>query len=229
MKTFRELYFIGSEQTLKEFINSFSEYVYGNWSIKCESNSFTHWLYVDYLGNQVNKASVCISISDSAINSGELKVNNIVPLEKSELSIDEYNSVLMEFYNDIIKPYKEKTTLDIQISEPTDDEFNPLTVISEKALNKLKSFCNSANKSTGSSHPYDQERWFDFICQTVDDGKEFGYDELAKFLQDESYWGKKNENGAWSEEHAYKLALEYESLCSIVKYYKIRKEYKWKE
>lgn len=46
-------------------------------------------------------------------------------------------------------------------------------------------------RTTGSSHPCDEERWFDFICQTVDDGRVFDYDTLSKFLQDEEYWGKK--------------------------------------
>ena len=94
-------------------------------------------------------------------------------------------------------------------------------------IDKLKAFCNGANKSTGSSHPCDQERWFDFICQTVDDGMMFDYSTLADFLQDESYWGKKDPgflgvmgSFAWDEEHAYQLAAEYENACILLQYYK---------
>ena len=86
---------------------------------------------------------------------------------------------------------------------------------------------NNANKSTGSSHPFDQERWFDFICQTVDDDRIFDYTTLANFLQDETYWGKKSEEFigvigefSWDEEHAYELASEYERACEILQYYK---------
>lgn len=99
--------------------------------------------------------------------------------------------------------------------------------ISESALNKLTLFCNAANKSTGSSHPCDEERWFDFICQTVDDGRVFDYDTLSKFLQDEEYWGKKEKGFlgvigqfAWSVENAQELASEYDNYVRILQYYK---------
>lgn len=100
-------------------------------------------------------------------------------------------------------------------------------MISETVLEKLKRFCSVANKSTGSSHPCDQKRWFDFICQTVDDGKIFDYSTLASFLQDETHWGKKPDDFigvmgsyAWEEEQAYELATEYENLCEVLRYYK---------
>lgn len=80
--------------------------------------------------------------------------------------------------------------MELNISQPSNDIFEPTTIISKVALEKLKVFCILANKSTGSSRPSDRERWFDFICQTVDDGKMFKYSTLANFLQDEKYWGK---------------------------------------
>lgn len=84
-----------------------------------------------------------------------------------------------------------------------------------------------ANKSTGSSHPCDEERWFDFICQTVDDEKIFDYDILFGFLTDEEYWGKKDPDFlgaigqfAWDEEKGAELASEYENYVRILQYYK---------
>ena len=116
---------------------------------------------------------------------------------------------------------------DIKVVGPSSGRFNPLDYISESALNKLTLFCNAANKSTGSSHPCDEERWFDFICQTVDDGRVFDYDTLSKFLQDEEYWGKKEKEFlgvigqfAWSEENAEELASEYDNYVRILQYYK---------
>ncbi|MBU3101704.1 MULTISPECIES: hypothetical protein [Clostridium] len=145
---------------------------------------------------------------------------------KTELSVDEYNAVLVRFYDNVIKPYKECDT-ELIISKPSEDIFDSTSVISDKALKKLQAFCSSANKSTGSSHPLDQERWFAFICQTVDDGKTFDYSVLAKFLQDENYLGKKSDefNGvmgdfAWDEDQAYELGNEYENSCVILRYYK---------
>lgn len=155
-----------------------------------------------------------------------IKVCNIVPLQKSQLTIDEYNQLLELFYNDIAKVYGE-THEEIKVVGPSSGQFDPLDYISEKALKKLTLFCDAANKSTGSSHPSDEERWFDFICQTVDDRRTFDYDTLFKFLQDEEYWGKK-ESGflgvigcfAWSEENAEELASEYDNYVRILQYYK---------
>lgn len=162
----------------------------------------------------------------SFLNNEYVKVCNIVPLQKNQLTIEEYNQLLDLFYNDIAKVYGQ-THDDIKVVGPSTGCFNPLDYISESALNKLTLFCNTANKSTGSSHPCDEERWFDFICQTVDDGRVFDYDTLSKFLQDEEYWGKKEKGFlgvigqfAWSDENAQELASEYDNYVRILQYYK---------
>lgn len=228
MKIYRELYFKGLPKQLSEFVEEIGNYAIGDWSLKKESGNLKEYLFFDYEGEIVDKARVCIYLGND-IEKGEIKVVNIVPLSKSELTVEEYNSVLLKFYDDVIKPYKEQNT-EINISQPSDDVFNPSSIISEKALEKLKLFCNAANKSTGASHPCDKERWFDFICQTVDDGKIFDYSTLANFLSDESYWGKKQDDFigvmgryAWDKEKAFELAMEYESLCEILQYYKNKK------
>lgn len=228
MKIYRELYFRGTSEQLSKFVEQIGEYATGDWSLRERSGHWKEYLFFDYKGEEVEKAFVSIYVGDE-IYKNELHVGNIVPTIKSKLSIDEYNDILLKFYDDVIKPYKENDT-ELKISKPTDDTFNPTSVISETALKKLKLFCNAANKSTGSSHPCDRERWFDFICQTVDDGKIFDYSTLASFLQDENYWGSKPDNFmgvlgncAWDEEHACELASEYESLCEILQYYKKKK------
>lgn len=225
MKTFCELYFKASPERLKQFANEIQGYAMGDWCAEIKNDYNKQWIEFDYVGSHVDQAAVFITTGES-LNAGKLQVNNIVPLKKSQLSIDEYNNILRLFYSDVIEPYK-KVHSDIDISQPTNDIFDPKTVISELALDKLKAFCYAANKSTGSSHPCDQERWFDFICQTVDDDRIFDADTLAKFLQDESYWGKKEDGFhgamgafAWDEEHAWQLASEYESACELLKYYK---------
>lgn len=225
MKTYRELYFKGTTKQLSEFVDQIGKYAVGDWKLRKQSERWKDYLFFDYLGNHVDKASVSIYVGDE-LAKGELRVGNIVPIEKNQLSVDEYNAVLLQFYGDVIKPFKESGT-ELKILQPSDDIFDPTTVISEVSLKKLKLFCSAANKSTGSSHPCDQERWFDFICQTVDDGKMFDYSTLANFLQDEAYWGKKPDDFigvmgsyAWDEEHAYELASEYDNLCEILLYYK---------
>lgn len=225
MEIFRELYFRGKAMQLEKFLCDIQNYGTDDWRFGKEEKPSTSWIYFDYLGTSVDKARVCIPCGEY-VDSGELKVTNIVPLKKSQLSINEYNAVLLRFYHDVIIPYKEHNS-EIEISQPSNDTFDPTTVITETALQKLKAFCNGANKSTGSTHPCDQERWFDFICQTVDDGKIFDSSILAKFLQDDAYWGKKEPGSigimglyAWDEEHSYQLASEYENACMLLNYYK---------
>lgn len=225
MKTYRELYFRGTSNQLSEFVVQIEKFVVGNWRLEKKSERWKDYLFFDYIGEDADKSRVSIYIGDLNAKE-EINVGNIIPLEKNELNIDEYNAVLLKFYEEVIKPYKEQGT-ELHISQPSDDIFDPTIIISEEALEKLKLFCLAANKSTGSSHPYDQERWFDFICQTVDDGKMFDSSTLANFLQDEVYWGKKPDSFigvmgsfAWNEEHAYELATEYENLCEILNYYK---------
>lgn len=225
MKTYRELYFRGMPEQLSKFIVEIGEYATGNWSLRERSGRWKEYLFFDYDGDEVDKACVSIYVGDE-ISKDELHVGNIIPKVKSELSIDEYNAILLKFYDNVIKPYKE-SNIKLDISQPTDDVFNPTSIISEVALKKLKTFCNCANKSTGSSHPCDKERWFDFVCQTVDDGKVFDASTLAEFLQDENYWGKKPDSFignmgsyAWDEKQSYELASDYENLCEVLKYYK---------
>ena len=225
MKVYRELYFKGDPKNLSEFVEQIGTYVTGDWKQEKQLEHIGEYLLIDYIGNFADKARVSIYLGDD-LKTGKIRAGNIVPLEKSTLNIDEYNSVLLRFYDDVIKPYKECNTK-IEIPEPSDDTFDPLSMISEMALVKLKSFCVSANKSTASAHSSDQERWFNFICQTVDDEKIFDGSILARFLQDESYWGKKQDGFtgvigqyAWDEEQAHKLAVEYETLSAFLIYYK---------
>ena len=225
MKTFCELYFKASPERLKQFIDEIQDFATENWSVKIVDKPGMKWIEFSYSGNRVERAAVFIATGEY-LHEGELRVSNIVPLEKNKLSIDEYNDVLKLFYNEIIKPYKE-SHFDIDISQVTDDIFDPRTVISEEALKKLRAFCGAANKSTGSSHPCDRERWFDFICQTVEDDRLFDLETLARFLQDETYWGKREDGFlgamgafAWDEEQARQLASEYESACEILQYYR---------
>jgi len=140
-----------------------------------------------------------------------------VPLIKDQLSIEEYNFVLDLFFDEVVSPNIGKM-IGLNVVGPESDVFDPLKYISVEALRKLELFCDLANKTTGSSHPNDEERWFDFICQTVDDNRTFDYDTLYRFLMDEDFWGRRNPNFlgamgkfAWNQELAGELAEEYEN------------------
>ena len=231
MHIYKELSFVGDKPAFDEFKRIAPSFASGDWKY-AKSDRMRDYIAFDYIGKQVDKAEVSIYYGLNSWRAGILKVGNIVPLQKNQLSIDEYNAVLDLFYEEIIAPNSSKLK-GITIIGPETDEFDPLKYISKEALDKLERFCNWANKSTGSSHPSDEERWFDFIVQTVDDDQTFDFDTLFRFLMDEDYWGKKDPSFigvmgrfAWDEEHAGELATEYDNYVRFLKYYKDKK---WQE
>lgn len=228
MHIYKELIFCGDKPALDHFKKIAPKLVKGDW-IYSKSDCICEYIAFDYVGNQVDQAEVLIYYGKDTWREGNIKVFNIVPLVKNELTIDEYNAVLDLFYEEIVIPNKEKLQ-GIRVIGSESDVFDPLKYISKVALEKLNKFCNGANKSTGSSHPSDEERWFDFICQTVDDNQVFDYDTLYRFLIDENYWGKKDPSFmgvighfAWDEKHAEELASEYDNYVRFLKYYKTKK------
>lgn len=232
MHIYKELSFVGDKTALDNFKNVAPLFSKGDWKYAKADRMMSNYIAYDYIGDKVDQAEVSIYYGKESWCDGYIKISNIVPLVKNELTIDEYNSVLDLFYEEIIVP-NIPMLKGIKIVGPESDVFDPLKYISQDSLEKLEHFCNAANKTTGSSHPCDEERWFDFICQTVEDNQMFDYDTIFHFLMDEDYWGKKSTDYigamgryAWDEEHARELAAEYDNYVRILKFYKDRK---WKD
>ena len=115
MKTYCELYFSGTSDNLRAFVKELKAYINGDWRQVEQSERWEDYLFIDYIGTDVDKARVSIYLGND-LAKGQIKVGNIVPLEKNSLSIDEYNSVLKKFNRDIIEPYKRHNHI-INISE----------------------------------------------------------------------------------------------------------------
>jgi hypothetical protein len=79
----------------------------------------------------------------------------------------------------------------------------------EETAKKLKVFSSGANKNTGSSHPLDQARWFDFIISAHNNYSKLSVTNLRRWLI---------ENG-WPEENACDLAIEYEFSKDLLNKY----------
>ena len=79
--------------------------------------------------------------------------------------------------------------------------------LSEAAADALRRFNALANKSTGASHPYDRQRWFDFVIQTHTDRSELDPDLLHRWLI---------ESEDWPEDQASDLAIEYERSRALL-------------
>ncbi len=220
MKIFREL-FIFSETNLEGLKETLLATKKAGW--KSEYSKEFNAIEFAYYGSKYDKAIVFLTFK---FKDGLAKVTNIIPQEKGELSIEEYNQLLEFFYQTFLYGL----VIDgVEIKQPSSDIFDPLSEISKEALDKLIMFCNLANKSTGSSHPCDRERWLDFIFQTVIDERPFDASLLQRFLSDEDYWGKVGAGvigkSAWSQEKAFELSIEYENYYDAMAYCKEKLEW----
>ncbi|KAF2079980.1 hypothetical protein [Flavobacterium sharifuzzamanii] len=137
---------------------------------------------------------------------GYLEVFNIIPLIDNSLDYDEYNFLLNKFYENFIKQLCIKYEANIILTKP---EKQIIETIGDDALKSLLAFSNGANKSTGNSHPYDFERWCEFIFIVFRNGIEVGVDELIEWFE---------ENG-WSNDMAHKLGLDFEYSLDLLEKY----------
>jgi hypothetical protein len=139
-------------------------------------------------------------------DSHTLYVANVVPHDTHELSRDEYNAIVEEFFRQYAEPAATRNGACAELTEPKADLERWLT---PEAAEKLRVFCAVANKRTGSSHPVDRERWYDFIVAAQEGETEFSASTLARWLVEE---------GGWDDEMAEKLAIEYEFARGLLSF-----------
>jgi len=125
-------------------------------------------------------------------------VSNIVPKERHQLAHVEYNSVLEDFYQRVFRHVAEQTGLRHSL---TAADMGLDHWMSGKTEEKLRRFSASANKSTGSSHPSDLERWNDFVLSAHIERSNLDPSTLRRWLA---------ESEDWPPEVAEQLAIEYE-------------------
>jgi hypothetical protein len=74
----------------------------------------------------------------------------------------------------------------------------------------LHRFSAAANKSTGSSHPCDEERWLEFVTAAHREKAALDASTLEQWLR---------EGEGWPEDIASELAVDYEKARSLLSYY----------
>lgn len=127
-----------------------------------------------------------------------LYVSNIVPTDLRELTYDQYNFILIEFYDRFAKPVGDSMDIRVELSraEQTLEDW-----LSPELANLLKLFSHAANKSTGSSHPMDRKRWFDFLIAMHRAHERLDTGLLERWLVEEE---------KWPEDIAFDLICEFE-------------------
>jgi len=203
MKVFRDLFFRGDSERLLATMEEVERQLADGWSrdAETEGNLRTMALrgeptYCFACEQREHRPAAVVFVTQK--EPGLFYVPNVVPRDRRELSHDEYNEILAEFCNRFVRPAADRTGVRIEL---TDTQADLGSWLSPTAAQKLRTFSAAANRSTGSSHPCDQDRWMDFIVASHRDGSRLDAHTLRRWLIEV-------EN--WPAEVAQRLALEYE-------------------
>jgi hypothetical protein len=145
------------------------------------------------------------------VKDGAYEVTNIVPKKVGELSIEEYNALLLDFIREIVLPASRAGNLAYSTSN-ADESIDDWT--DENVAAALKRFSALANKSTGYSHPRDEARWFDFVVAVHLSGRKVPTDLLRQWLQTAE---------EWSQDFAIEMVADYETQLALLKHYDSRR------
>lgn len=140
-------------------------------------------------------AAILMLMSDRDDN---LSLTNIVPDEFGQLTHDEFNYILDEFFRKYAEPAAAKTGAKIDSSSGvvTIDEW-----FSKGTADKLRRFLNATGGST--NHPSDHRRWMEFLVAAQNDRASVSGDLLRRWLI---------EDAGCDEYRAQELASEYQTI-----------------
>ena len=139
---------------------------------------------------------------------GRLYVPRITPANGS-LSRNAYNQILDKFVEEVRK-FMPNSQNDL-ILTLTNDNANITEHISPEAAHLLDNFSSCANRSNGSQHAYDFERWAKFLIKVHRErNASLDVDFLLNWLVEEL---------GWSDEQAHELISQYEFARDLLKMY----------
>jgi len=131
------------------------------------------------------------------VDDGTFEVSNIVPREQPQLSIGQYNAVLDEFCNRIVRPIAEEAGVVVELTPGHVELGQWLSGASE---GKLRAFSEKAFKGNAASRGDDRRRWLDFVVTAHREGGRLPPRMLERWLV---------EVDGWYPEIAEELADEY--------------------
>jgi hypothetical protein len=127
-----------------------------------------------------------------------LYVSNIVPIGAQQLTVDQYNNILREFETRFAKPAAGLLGVRVELSSA---EQSLEDWLSPQSAGLLRAFSRGANKSTGSGHPMDRERWLNFLIALHRSGEDPNIGLIERWLVEEE---------RWRDETTSRLLSEYE-------------------
>jgi len=110
---------------------------------------------------------------------GTFFVSNIVPLSKHQLAQGEYNRILEDFYEHVIRPHTSADGITATLSAA---EVELEHWMSHDTAALLRGFSANANRGTGASHPNDRERWNEFVVSAHRSNSRMDTSDLRRWL-----------------------------------------------
>jgi hypothetical protein len=203
MKVFRDLFLRGEPEQLRATMSEVERLLSEGWSrdALAEGNlpALAPWgepTYCFACAQRQQRPAAVVFVTQK--EAGLFYVPNVIPRDQRELSHDAYNDILAEFHDRYVRPAADRTGVRVEL---TDTQADLSSWLSPAAAQKLRGFSAAANRSTGASHPSDQDRWMDFIVAAHRDGSRLDAHTLRRWL---------TEVENWPPEVAQRLALEYE-------------------
>ena len=146
-----------------------------------EDNVIRDGYYVEFLAKRsVDYRSRVILIWDEE----GLRMCNVIPKTVSFLELEQYNSVVRHFYEDVIV-HTQSQELNISITKEENSIQDLISAPSYQALVLWEELCN---KNSPTSHPNDRERWFDFISELFINGDHLSLSDFRNWLIDDKGW-----------------------------------------
>lgn len=135
------------------------------------------------------------------------EVFNIVPSKSGSLDYGEYNFILNTFYTELLSEIVEQLNIKTDFSKPNKSMAD---LIGKEAAESLIRFSKNANKTTGNSHPFDFERWCEFVFIIHRNKIPLNIDDFVRWLEEEE---------DWTNDVAWKLGLDLEYALNILEKY----------
>ncbi len=215
MKTYKKLIIYLGNYSLNDFISHLNKRIIPPWQIadQIEGDLIDTILYYqyDFQGNE-NLPQARLFLAQYEEDS-ILKAINILADEISHLSYDDYNGILTNFYEKLVKPCAAEHKVNIEI---TRDEITAKDLLTNKNEQLFYQFSKTANRSTGTIHPMDQAKWFNFIISVhQNQEKSPEPDDIENLLIEDG----------WPVDTAIKLSSEYHSSLDLLNTYDNQKAY----
>jgi hypothetical protein len=212
MKVYRDLKIQGTSEQLQALVTEMDKVFTDEWTRELEMEE--RWCR-----DMLSPSSIvrCYSCPERGLRTastlfltsdedGRIRVTNIVP-EAKELSRDQYNAILEEFYKSCVLPAATRVELSATLT-PKDKALTDW--VSEETMRRLQQFSRIANQS--SLHPYDEQRWIKSIISAHIEDSELDAEMLRRWFVEEQ---------GWAEERASKLAAQYEFARQVLAAYQV--------